>query len=102
MSGGQFEVVADALRAHARSVETVADRIETARAAGASVRLGRGAYGTLPVCQLIAALLDPVQQGGVDALAAAVDALHGAAGAVRAAAIHYDTADAAARARLAP
>jgi hypothetical protein len=32
--------------------------------------MGRNAYGKLPVCQLIAALLDPVQQHGVDALAA--------------------------------
>jgi hypothetical protein len=32
--------------------------------------MGRNAYGKLPVCQLIAVLLDPVQQHGVDALAA--------------------------------
>ncbi|NJC70962.1 ESX-1 secretion-associated protein [Planosporangium thailandense] len=102
MPGGQFEVVADALRQHANAVEAIADHIETARAAGAQVRLGRGAYGMLPVCQMISMLLDPIQQRGVDALAAARDALHGSADAVRTAATRYDATDAAARARLAP
>jgi hypothetical protein len=98
VAGEQFEVVADALRKHAGSVDAIADRVETARSARAQAQLGRDAYGKLPVCQMIAGLLDPVQQYGVDALAAAVDALQGSAGALRTAATRYDTGDASVRA----
>jgi uncharacterized protein YukE len=93
MAGDGFNVVADALRAHAGSVDTVADQVATAKAAGAQVKLGHDAYGKLPICQMIAALLDPIQGYGVDALAAAVDALQSSADALREAATGYDTTD---------
>jgi hypothetical protein len=93
VSGEQFNVMADGLRAHAGSVNRIADAVETARAAGAQVKLGREAYGKLPSCQMIAMLLDPIQQYGVDALAAAVDALQSSADALRSAATGYDTTD---------
>jgi hypothetical protein len=70
VAAGQFEVGSDALRRHAGAVDAIADGVETARSAGAQAQMGRNAYGKLPVCQLIAVLLDPVQQHGVDALAA--------------------------------
>jgi hypothetical protein len=93
MAGDGFNVVTDALRTHAGSVDTVADQVATAKAAGAQVRMGHDAYGKLPTCQMIAALLDPIQGYGVDALGAAVDALQGSAGALRAAASGYDGTD---------
>lgn len=95
MAGDGFNVAADALRTHAGSVDIVADQVATARAAGAQVKLGHDAYGKLPTCQMIAALLDPIQGYGVDALAAAVDALQSSADALRATASGYDTTDAA-------
>jgi uncharacterized protein YukE len=95
MSGDGFDVVADALRTHAGSVDDVADRVATAKAAGAQVKMGHDAYGKLPTCQMIAALLDPIQGYGVDALGGAVEALRSSADALRAAASGYDTTDAA-------
>jgi uncharacterized protein YukE len=94
MSGDGFNVVAGALRAHASSVDAVADQVATAKAAGAQVKMGHDAYGKLPTCQMIAALLDPIQGYGVDALGAAVDALQSSADALRTAASGYDTTDA--------
>jgi uncharacterized protein YukE len=89
--------VAAALRAHAGAVDAIADGVQTARSAGAQVRMGREAYGKLPACQMIAVLLDPVQQYGVDALGAAADALQSSADALRAAAQRYDSTDSSVR-----
>jgi hypothetical protein len=94
MAGDGFDVVADALRTHAGSIDTVADEVATAKAAGAQVKLGHDAYGKLPTCQMIAALLDPIQGYGVDALGAAVDVLQSSADALRRAASGYDSTDA--------
>ncbi|MEK8108252.1 hypothetical protein NKG94_31265 [Micromonospora sp. M12] len=75
-----FEVTTAALTQHARSVDRIADAIDTAHDAGAHVRMGADAYGQLPVCQAIPFLLDFLQAPAVDALAAAQEALHSAAG----------------------
>ncbi|MEV4754690.1 type VII secretion target [Micromonospora sp. NPDC049559] len=94
MSGSQadgLQVTTADLVAHAASVDDVADRMGLGRSAAAGVRLGRDAYGQL--CQLIPALLDPIQSSGVDALAASVDALRETAEALRLTAGDYRTVD---------
>jgi excreted virulence factor EspC (type VII ESX diderm) len=91
--GNVFGVQADALLGHASAVDAVADKLRTARAAGAHVTIGRGAYGKLPPCQLIASLVDPIQGYGVDALAAAADGLTTTADALRTAARRYLSTD---------
>jgi hypothetical protein len=98
--GNVFGVQADALLGHAGAVDAVADKLRTARAAGAQIRIGRGAYGKLPPCQMIAALIDPIQGYGVDALAAAADGLATTADALRAAAARYVSTDTAVRQRF--
>ncbi|MCF0094284.1 hypothetical protein AB0B39_03865 [Micromonospora sp. NPDC049114] len=77
-----FEVTTAAVTGHARSVDRIAEAIGTAHDAGAYVRMGAGAYGHLPVCQAIPFLLDFLQGPAVEALAAAQEALHSAAGAL--------------------
>ena len=91
MSGDGFDVTASALTAHAGTVDQVSDTVDQARSAGAQVGLGRDAYGQL--CQFVPALIDPLQEAGVDALAAAVDALRETADALRAAAGSYGRVD---------
>ncbi|MFI7210872.1 ESX-1 secretion-associated protein [Micromonospora maritima] len=77
-----FEVTATALTGHARSIDRIAGEIATAHDAGAQVRMGAEAYGQIPVCRAIPFLLDFLQGPAVDALAAAQEALHSAAGAL--------------------
>ncbi|GAA2184045.1 hypothetical protein GCM10009848_07850 [Micromonospora lupini] len=77
-----FEVTTAAVTGHARSVDRIAEAVGAAHDAGAQMRMGAGAYGHLPVCQAIPFLLDVVQGPAVEALAAAREALHSAAGAL--------------------
>ncbi|MEU7798390.1 type VII secretion target [Micromonospora arborensis] len=88
-----FEVTTAALTQHARSVDRIAEAIDTAHDAGAHVRMGADAYGQLPICQAIPFLLDFLQGPAVDALAAAQEALHSAAGALDATVDAYDDTD---------
>ncbi|ATO15224.1 ESX-1 secretion-associated protein [Micromonospora sp. WMMA2032] len=88
-----FEVTAAALTGHARSVDRIAGEIGTAHDAGAHVRMGAEAYGQIPVCQAIPFLLDFLQGPAVDALAAAREALHSAAGALDTTVIAYHDTD---------
>jgi hypothetical protein len=98
MSGDSFDVTASALASHAGSVDGVADQVDRCRSAGGQVALGRDAYGQL--CQFVPALIDPLQQIGVEAFASAVDALRESADALRAAAGSYGRVDEAAAARF--
>lgn len=93
-----LDVVPAELRTHAGSVDGVASAVDEARAAGTTVKLGRDAYGKL--CQLIPALLDPIQQMGIDALAEAVTALQSTADRLRTAAGDYTGTDDAAAGRF--
>lgn len=63
----------DAVRRHAASVDGVARDVDLARAATASVQLGREAYGKL--CQFLPTLLEPVAGAAVDALTESVASL---------------------------
>jgi hypothetical protein len=91
VTGDGFDVTPAALTTHAGSVDGVADRVDQGRSAGAQVTLGRDAYGQL--CQFVPALIDPLQQVGVDAFAAVVDALRESADALRMAAGAYGQVD---------
>jgi uncharacterized protein YukE len=91
VTGDGFDVTSAALTAHAGSVDGVADQVDQGRAAGAQVTLGRDACGQL--CQFVPALIDPLQQAGVEAFAAAVDALRESADALRSAAGAYGPVD---------
>ncbi|MEV4823877.1 ESX-1 secretion-associated protein [Micromonospora sp. NPDC049274] len=77
-----FEVTTAAVTAHARSVDRISGGIGAAHDAAAYVQMGADAYGHLPVCQALPFLLDFLQGPAVDALAAAQEALHSAAGAL--------------------
>jgi len=90
-SGAGFEVQAPALTGHAATVDQLADAVEQARSAAASVQLGRHAYGRL--CQLVPTLLDPIQASTVTALGDAVRALQQSADDLRAVAGRYEDTD---------
>lgn len=79
------------IRAHAGSVRLVADGVELAREAAASVQLGREAYGQL--CQFLPGMFDEVQQAAIDALAEAVGSLEETALELAAAAGGYQDTD---------
>jgi hypothetical protein len=96
--GESIGVTAAHLTSHADAVDDVADQMRQGRSAAGQVRLGREAYGQL--CQLIPALLDPIQESAVDALAASVDALEEMAEALRSTATGYRGTDTAAEQRL--
>lgn len=79
------------LIAHAGHIETIGDRVATARQAGDAVRAGAGAYGQL--CVMVPVLLGVLQGVLVTGIGAAADSLHDTATRVRTAADAYDTTD---------
>jgi hypothetical protein len=86
-----FAVQAHALIKHAGTVDEVISQVEQAHSAAATVRMGREAYGIL--CQLIPAMLDPIQDLTIAALREAADALQRSADALRATARDYTGSD---------
>lgn len=86
-----FAVSREALASHARAVDAVADDVDLARRAGDQVRLGREAYGRL--CQMLPAVLEPVQQTAIDTLREVGDSLRACADGLRAAGQRYDATD---------
>lgn len=86
-----FEVQAAALTTHADTVDDVATQVAQGRSAGASVRLGRNAYGVL--CQIIPALLDPIQEQTIAAMRTAADSLQSVADDLRVVARAYPSSD---------
>ena len=91
MADDDVALVRGEIEKHAGSVDAVAAAVEQAKAAGAQVKLGRGAYGQL--CQLIPTLIDPIQQLGIDALTEAGSTLTTTAGSLRTAAGQYSGTD---------
>lgn len=95
--GGEAEVtvagsgVLSDLRLDDRVLTWSADSVDQARAAGATAKLGRDAYGKL--CPLVPTLIDPVQQLGIDALQEAVTTLQDTADRLRTAAGEYTGSD---------
>jgi hypothetical protein len=86
-----FEVQADAILRHAATVDEVSAGVAQGRAAAGTVSLGHGAYGLL--CQIVPALLEPVQESTITALGEAADALRNAAEDLRATARDYIGSD---------
>ncbi|WP_250034259.1 type VII secretion target [Paractinoplanes maris] len=86
-----FEVQADAVGRQAATVDEVAEQVIQGRSAASAVTIGRDAYGFL--CQLIPALLDPLQEATVDALQEAADSLQRSADDLRTTARAYTGSD---------
>jgi excreted virulence factor EspC (type VII ESX diderm) len=86
-----FQVQAEAIIAHAGTVDDVAAEVAQGRSAASTVRMGRDAYGIL--CQLIPTLLDPIQEQVVAAMQEAADSLQRAADDLRATARDYTGSD---------
>jgi Excreted virulence factor EspC, type VII ESX diderm len=76
---------------HAGHVERIGDRVGAAQQAGAAVRAGGHAYGTL--CVLVPVALGALQEVLVDGIASAAQALHDTGARLRATAEEYDAAD---------
>jgi uncharacterized protein YukE len=89
--GKEYEVLVPALTAHASTVDSVAEQVRAGQSAATSVQLGAGAYGLL--CQVVPALIAPLQAGSAEALGEAATALHTMADAVRSTAERYRIAD---------
>jgi len=79
------------LLAHAAHIESVADDVAAAKAAGDAVRMGAGAYGTL--CTIVPVLVDALQVKVVDGLDAAVGSLHDTGQRLRDSAADYRATD---------
>lgn len=65
-----YEVIVDALVAHATALGRVQDGLSTALDAAQQVSLPRDAYGL--ICQFFPPMVDPVEQSGVTAISAGV------------------------------
>jgi len=86
------------LDAMAGRVDGLADRLGTAADAARSVAMDDSAYGV--VCQPFAALLQPFEELGVDALVKAAETVSGASAKVRQTARTYDANETAEAARF--
>jgi hypothetical protein len=91
MSDAGFQVQADAIIAHAATVDEVATLVAEGRSAASAVGIGRDAYGML--CRLIPSLLDPLQESTVNALQELADSLQSSADELRSTARDYTGSD---------
>jgi hypothetical protein len=89
--GSGYEVVTEALVGHATTLGRVQDQLELALDAAQQVSMPRGAYGV--ICQFFPPMIDPIEQGGVQALSASVQGMGDTINAVNATARNYDTVD---------
>lgn len=87
----RFEVRPADLVTHAGHVETVGDRVRTAKDAGSAVRPSSDAYGKL--CVAVPIMLGALQDILVDGIGTAAEALHDTGGRLRQAAQSYEVAD---------
>lgn len=92
MAGG-YQVITEALVAHATHLGGVHDQLATALDAAQQVSMPRDAYGV--ICQFFPPMIDPIEQSGVDALSCAVQVMAETIDAVKQTARDYDTVDAA-------
>ena len=90
MAGG-YQVITEALVGHATNLGRVHDQLATALDAAQQVSMPRDAYGV--ICQFFPPMIDPIEQGGVDALAASVQSATDTIGAVNQTARDYDAAE---------
>lgn len=97
MAGG-YGVLVDELDAHARKVDGFAERLRAAADAARQVTMNDDAYGV--ICQPFAALLQPFEEMGVNALAKGVEAITDTAQRVRETAGSYGEQESSEAARL--
>ena len=90
MAGG-YEVITDALVAHATSLGRVHDQLATALDAAQQVSMPRDAYGV--ICQFFPPMIDPIEQSGVDALSSSVESVNDTITAVTDTARDYDAVE---------
>jgi Excreted virulence factor EspC, type VII ESX diderm len=79
--GGGYEVLAEELTTHAGKVDGFTDRLRTAVDAAHQVTMNNEAFGV--ICQPFAAMLQPFEERGVEALRQGVETLTDTAGKVR-------------------
>jgi hypothetical protein len=84
---GGFEIVADTLDGHTRSLGDLTERLRGAADAAAQVSMPTDAYGI--ICQPFRMMLDPVEQWGLDALKGAVDSMTATAKGIKDTVEHY-------------
>jgi hypothetical protein len=97
MPAEEMRIAVPALIGHAGSVDSAADGMETGRSAAAQVRMGGEAYGK--ICAFLPALIDPIGETAVSALAEAASSLRETAANLRTVAADVSAADQAAGAR---
>ncbi|WP_433868907.1 type VII secretion target [Saccharopolyspora sp. CA-218241] len=95
-----FEVVTGDLTAHASHLDGLTARLETAVAAAETVSMSDDAYGLL--CSFLPAIINPVEQEGVDAVKSAREGVSATADNVRKSAEQYREIDDANAASLSP
>lgn len=86
-----FHVAPEGLREHAKRLDGLVDRLQTAVDAARQVSVPQDAYGV--ICQFVPAYLNPIEQRGVDALQAAAEGMDTAAGNMRQTARRYEAVD---------
>lgn len=87
----QYEVLTEALTAHAGNVDRIADQMAQATAAGQHMSLRSDAYGAL--CVELPAMINPLQGLAAIALTACAKHLSDAASGIRATARDYAAVD---------
>lgn len=90
MAGG-YEVVTEALVAHATSLGRIADQLSTALDAANTVSMPRDAYGV--ICQFFPPMIDPIEQAGVTAIQQSVSSMNDTVTAVQNTARDYDAVE---------
>lgn len=86
-----FEIAAGELTAHGSHVDGLSDRLDTTLAAARIASMGDQAYGLL--CAFVPAIVNPMEEKAVDALAAAVDGMRATAEHIRTTARQYAERD---------
>lgn len=91
MTSGGFEVTSDVLEAHAKALEGLHGRLQSAVDAANTVSMPTDAYGI--ICQPFRMMLDPVEQWGLDALKGAAEAMDATSKKVAATAKQYQAVE---------
>jgi len=87
----QYEVLAEALRAHASTLHGLADRLDQAVAAARQVSMPADAYGV--ICQFLPPVLNPLEENGVAALQSGTEGMDTTGTNIRDTAEDYTAAD---------
>lgn len=88
---GGYQVITEALVAHRTGLGRINDQLATALEAAQRVSVPRDAYGV--ICQFFPPMIDPIEQSGVDALAASVQSVSDTITSVERTARYYDSVE---------